>query len=257
MPLSPIQRSSVTDAVFDQLMAGIVDGELEPGAPLPSERSLAEALGVSRPAVREALKRLSHAGLVDIRQGESTTVNDYRRHASLDILPRLLVDGDGNVDIRVARSVIEVRAALGPEIAALAASRHDPDSAAVVSAAVEAMADSPDDTIELQRRALNVWDLLVDATGNVVYRLLFNALRKAYEPVMDALAGVMRAEVSDIDAFVALSAAVEQGDPEAARDAADRIVSHGTTAVLEAIDLLLATPDDEPDDSLRPEEGSS
>ncbi|MDX1658819.1 MAG: GntR family transcriptional regulator [Nitriliruptorales bacterium] len=240
MPLTPIERSSVPDAVFDQLVAGIVDGELAPGAPLPSERALAEALGVSRPAVREALKRLSHAGLVDIRQGESTTVNDFRTHASLDILPRLLVDADGNVDVRVARSVIEVRAAIGPELAALAAARATDESADAVTEAVGALAATdPDDDIARQRRALDVWDRLVDASDNVVYRLLFNALRKAYEPVMDALAAVMRAEVSDLHAFETLAVAVADGDPDAARDAASQILGHGTRTTLEAIDLLL------------------
>lgn len=39
-------------------------------------------------------------------------------------------------------------------------------------------------------RALDLWDAVVDASGNVVYRLLFNALRRAYEPVMDVLAVV-------------------------------------------------------------------
>lgn len=243
MALSPIKRSSVTDAVFDQLVAGIVGGDLEPGEALPSERSLAEALGVSRPAVREALKRLSHAGLIEIRQGESTTVNDYRRHASLDILPRLLVDADGNVDVRVARSVIEVRAAAGPDIAALAATRGDERAARAITAAVGAMADALDDDVELQHRALHVWDLVVDATGNVVYRLLFNALRKAYEPVMDALAVVMRPEVSDLDAFGELAAAIAEGDPDGARAAADRIVSHGTSGALGAIGMLLGEED--------------
>jgi GntR family transcriptional regulator, transcriptional repressor for pyruvate dehydrogenase complex len=49
---SPVSRRSLTDEVFDQLVAGIVSGELPAGEPLPAERRLAEALGVSRPAGR-------------------------------------------------------------------------------------------------------------------------------------------------------------------------------------------------------------
>ena len=55
MPLIPVARRSVTDEVFDQILAEVLDGELAPGASLPSERQLAEVLGVSRPVVREAL----------------------------------------------------------------------------------------------------------------------------------------------------------------------------------------------------------
>ena len=65
--------------------------------PLPSERRLAEVLGVSRPAVREALQRLSQAQLVEVRHGGSTTVRDFRTFGGLDLLPRLLVR-DGELD---------------------------------------------------------------------------------------------------------------------------------------------------------------
>src|SRR5690349_15136281 len=57
--IQPVQRRSVPDDVFEQLAAEVVGGVLAPGAPLPSERKLAELLGVSRPAVREALQRLA------------------------------------------------------------------------------------------------------------------------------------------------------------------------------------------------------
>ena len=53
---------------------------------------------MSRPAVREALKRLSAVGLVEVRQGDSTTVRDFRRHAGLDLLPRLLLRA-GELDL--------------------------------------------------------------------------------------------------------------------------------------------------------------
>ena len=122
MPLQPVTRRSVPDAVFDQLVAEVTGGDLAPGENLPSERRLAEVLGVSRPAVREALQRLATAGLVDVRQGGSTTVRDFRRLGGLDLLPRLLVTG-GELDLAVARSILEARLHVGPKIAELAAER--------------------------------------------------------------------------------------------------------------------------------------
>ena len=97
MPLQPVTRRSVPDEVFDQVLAEVVDGELEAGQTLPSERRLAEVLGVSRPAVREALQRMAQTRLVEVRQGGSTTVRDFRRTAGLDLLPRLLVRA-GNLE---------------------------------------------------------------------------------------------------------------------------------------------------------------
>src|SRR5664279_5763580 len=90
MALQRVERRSVPDEVFDQIVAEVVAGDLGPGESLPSERRLAEVLGVSRPAVREALQRVAHAGLVDVRQGDATTVRDFRRSGGLDLLPRLL-----------------------------------------------------------------------------------------------------------------------------------------------------------------------
>ena len=68
------------------------------GKPLPSERRLAEVLGVSRPAVREALQRMTQTGLVEVRHGGATTGRDFSRSAGLDLLPRLLVRRGGVLD---------------------------------------------------------------------------------------------------------------------------------------------------------------
>src|SRR3954462_5974607 len=60
---------------------------MQPGESLPSERRLAEVLGVSRPAVREAIKRLTQAGLVEVRQGDATTVRDFAVTRALTCSP--------------------------------------------------------------------------------------------------------------------------------------------------------------------------
>ena len=125
MALQPVNRRSVPEDVFEQILADVLSGEMRPGEPLPSERRLAEVLGVSRPAVREALKRVAAAGLVEVRQGDATTVRDFRRHAGLDLLPRLLLR-DGQLDVAVARSILEARLHNGPKVAELAAARRLP-----------------------------------------------------------------------------------------------------------------------------------
>ena len=79
MALRPVHRRSVPEDVFDQVMSDVLSGEMQPGETLPSERRLAEVLGVSRPAIREALKRLAAAGLVEVRQGGSTLTQQLAR----------------------------------------------------------------------------------------------------------------------------------------------------------------------------------
>lgn len=247
--LQRIQRQSASDEVFDQLVASIVDGEVTAGEAIPSERALAEGLGVSRPVVREALKRLAHAGLVEIRHGGATTVSDYRRTAGPDLLGALLLGRRGELDLEVARSIVEARSQIGPPVAAAAAGRAGPDDVAglhEVVAAMRALGQDEHPDVEalaaLQRLALDFWDRVVDASHNVVHRLLFNALRRAYEPVMDALAVVMRAEASDVDGYAAVLDAIEAGDPTRAADAVRAVVDHGATATVALIDDLLADP---------------
>lgn len=234
MPLTPVARRSAADEVYDQIVAEVLDGELGPGASLPSERRLAEVLAVSRPVVREALQRMTHAGLVEIRQGGATTVRDFRRTAGMDLLPRLLVH-DGELDVAVARSILEARLAIGPEIAALAATRCTPALVERLAAAAAAALGTAADPVAMQLRALDFWDHLVDGADSVVFRLMYNSLRAAYEPAVEALAPLLEAEVSQLDGYEQILAAVAAGDIDAARSRATDLLAPATATLLAAL----------------------
>lgn len=70
----PIDHDSVADSVVDQIEGLIVAGVLKEGRKLPAEREIADAMGVSRPKLREALKRLEDAGLLLVRHGEGSFI---------------------------------------------------------------------------------------------------------------------------------------------------------------------------------------
>ena len=248
MALQPVQRRSVPDDVFDQVLDEVVDGDFEVGDALPSERRLAEVLGVSRPAVREALQRMAQTGLVHVRHGGATTVRDFRRYAGLDLLPRLLVRR-GELDPSVARSILEARLAVGPGVAALAAERGGPTLAAALTGTVDALArvdDGPEGDIERQVHALDYWDQVVDAADSLVFRLMFNSLRAAYLPALEALAPLMAAEVGQVDAYRVLTAAIGAGDAETSRAAADRVLRPATESLLGALSALEAESKEAP-----------
>ena len=236
MPLTPVARRSVPDEVYDQLIGELVDGGLAPGESLPSERRLAEVLGVSRPAVREAMQRLAHAGYVDVRQGDATTVRDFRRLGGLDLLPRLLV-ANGGLDLAVARSILEARAHVGPKIAELAAGRGGPAVAEVLEDTVDRLRQDTD-PVARQHVALEFWEHLVDAADSITFRLMFNGMRAAYLPLVEALAPLMAAEVDRVDAYAALTRAVTAGDPEQARASAADLLGTATASLLDAIDRV-------------------
>jgi len=233
MPLQRVARRSVPDEVFDQLLGELLGGDLGPGQPLPSERRLAEVLGVSRPAVREAIQRMASAGLVEVRQGDATTVRDFRRYGGLDLLPRLLLAG-GDLDLDVARSILEARLHVGPKIAELAALRGGPELAPALDEAVTALA-AEKDPVGRQRRALDYWTLLVDAADSITFRLMFNSMRAAYEPALELLATVIDEKV---EAYQALTEAVRDRDPARATERAHDLLGLATTALMAAIDTL-------------------
>src|ERR1700738_2705705 len=185
MALQPVIRRSVPEEVFEQIATDVLSGELQPGEALPSERKLAEVLGVSRPAVREALKRLSAGGGGEGRHGGGHPVREFRRHASLELLPRLLVR-NGELDVAVFRSMLEARLRNGPKVAELAADRCGPELVELLEDSLRRLA-AEDDPIEWQRHALMFWDHTIDGAGSIVFRLMFNAFRAAYEPALTAL----------------------------------------------------------------------
>jgi GntR family transcriptional regulator, transcriptional repressor for pyruvate dehydrogenase complex len=237
MVLKPIVRRLVPDNVFEQLLGEVVDGSLGPGDALPSERRLAELLGVSRPAVREALQRMSATGLVEVRHGGATIVRDLQRHAGLDLLPRLLVR-DGELDPDTARSIVEARFAIAPHVAELAAGRSGRAPAATRAAlpsAVETISRA-DDPAARQRAALAFWDAVVDLADSIAFRLMFNSLRAAYEPAIDALAPLLDAEVSNVEGYRAIADAVLAGDAPAAARAADALLRPATEALVHFLD---------------------
>ncbi|MEX7471573.1 FadR/GntR family transcriptional regulator [Mycobacterium adipatum] len=236
MALQPVDRRSVPEDVFEQIVAEVLSGEMKPGDSLPSERRLAEVLGVSRPAIREALKRLTSIGLVEIRQGDTTTVRDFRRHAGLDLLPRLLLRA-GELDTTVVRSILETRLHNGPKVAELAAARRGPGLVALLDAAIEALSEDTD-PLQRQRHALTFWDHLVDGADSIAFRLMYNTLRATYEPALPALAVMMAAEVDRPEAYRAIAEAVHRGDAEAAAAAARALLEPATTALLGALTEL-------------------
>jgi GntR family transcriptional repressor for pyruvate dehydrogenase complex len=243
--LQPVARSSLSDAVFEQLAAQILAYRVAPGDPLPSERDLVKLLGVNRGAIREGLKRLAQAGLIEQRHGGGTIVLDFRQTGSLALLNKLLFDDEGSPDLEVARSIMEMRAALAPDVARLCAERADPS---LVSLLAEVVADmrsvlhserEASDTLEaLQLLSLDFWDLLVTGSDNIAYRLAFNTLRQTYEQIREALIIPMADELRELEEYARVVAAIRVGDPRLARSSAEAIVRRGTEGVLAGIELL-------------------
>lgn len=248
--LKPVRRQSLSDAVFDQLRDRIVSGAMRAGDPLPAERALCEALGVNRGAVREALKRLAQARLVAVQHGGASRVLDFRSAAGLELLPDLLLTEAGGFDPLVVRSVVEMRSALAPDIARLAALRGAA-IADMLDTIVARMAAAGGDLPALQALAMRFWSALVDATGNVAYRLAYNSLRETYEKCMDLLTNLLADELGDLKGYRAIASAVRRGDGAAAERLARDLTRRGERRLLDAV-AALDGPHDASTDTTQP-----
>ncbi len=129
---------------------------------------------------------------------------------------------------------------VGPGVAALAAERGGPALEPALAGLVDALAaaEGPGAGVERQVHALAFWDAVVDAADSMVFRLMFNSLRAAYEPALEALAPLMAEEVGQVGAYRVLVAAIGGGDAETARAAADRVLRPATTSILASLDAL-------------------
>ncbi|MEX0339842.1 MAG: FadR/GntR family transcriptional regulator [Arenibacterium sp.] len=94
MPFQKIQQEKLSAAVVRQIEQLILRGILRPGERLPSERDLAERLGVSRPSLRDAVADLQEQGLLDSRAGSGIYVADVLGSAFSPALQRLFATHD-------------------------------------------------------------------------------------------------------------------------------------------------------------------
>lgn len=233
-----VHKQSLSDSVFRQLHDKIVRQELKAGTELPSERELAERLGVNRGALREAIKRLQQAGLVAVRHGGNHVVLNYLDEGGLELLPSLLVNSQGRLNNAVIRSIMAMRSSLAPDIAAGAARKPNLPLAHELEALLEQMRTPQANLKTLQAHALTFWKKLVENGGNIAFRLAFNSMTKTYTQVWNALTPILEKEFKDFDNLAAIVAAVRAGRPEDARSAGRNHVEIGRQALERALDAM-------------------
>jgi GntR family transcriptional repressor for pyruvate dehydrogenase complex len=93
---TPVQSGRLYEKIVEQIEDLILRGELKIGDKLPSERGLAEKLTVSRNAVREAMKTLTHKGLIEVFPGRGTFITDGTSQVARQSLNLLIKLGPEN-----------------------------------------------------------------------------------------------------------------------------------------------------------------
>lgn len=214
----PVYKAVRTSRLYEQIVQQIEDsilkGVLKPGDQLPAERELAQQFGVSRTAVREAVKALREKGLVEAYSGKGTFITNGTSHAirqSLDFMIRI-GQSEG------ATHLAELRLVLEPEIAALGAGRIEDQLLATMREAVATMERSSHDPDAYIEADLDFHLALAEAAGNPLILSLLDSivglLREQRMKIFQVDGGPQRGQYH----HKRILAAVERHDPDAARE---------------------------------------
>jgi GntR family transcriptional regulator, transcriptional repressor for pyruvate dehydrogenase complex len=210
-----VRTSRLYEQIVQQIEESIVQGTLKPGDQLPAERELAQRFGVSRTAVREAVKALREKGLVEAYSGRGTFITDGTTQAvrqSLDLMVKI-----GQVE--GSTHLAELRAILEPEIAGLAAARIDDSELATMREAVAIMDRSNQDPDAYIEADLDFHLALAEAANNPLILSLLDSivglLREQRLRIFRVPGGPERGQVH----HKKILEAVERHDAAAARQA--------------------------------------
>ena len=177
MELRPVRQNLCGQVVHD-LGRRIVRGDVQPGDALPQETALCHELGVSRTVVREAVKVLAAKGLVDSRPKRGTVVRPSKTWSYLDaevLLWRTETDPDGRQLIYLT----ELRQAIEPVAAAMAASRASDEDISLIANAVQAMEASVDSVQAFLAADLRFHIQVLHASGNPFFAPVANVVSSA------------------------------------------------------------------------------
>lgn len=206
-----LQRSLVEE-VCARIAAEIRDDSSTPDGWLPPERDLALKLGVSRPVVREATKRLEQQGLLEVRHGVGTKVVD-KLHKPLNGSLALLIPDDKER----LRQLVQVRLMLEPENARLAAENASAAQIRGLRAVWQQLADAPDSETAVVAD-MNFHRAVAAASGNQISTLLLHSLSELLETSLTR--GYSRTSTENaLRQHAAVLSAIEKRDAAAAATA--------------------------------------
>lgn len=239
--LKPVEKQRVAEEIVEQLRSLILTGKYPPGAKLPPERELAKTLGVNRASLREALKKLEHLGLVRIRQGDGTRVQNYMETAGIELIAHLVPMAGS--DPTIIRDVLEFRRVFGREVARLAAQRVSPDELQPLREIAARSAAPGISATEAFQLDFDFYIALTTATQNRVMGLLINTVRDAVRSHMALLEHLVDSPIVAAQHHTQLIAALEQGDAEGAARIADTYLAASTDRVTQLMNALPAGED--------------
>jgi len=166
------------DVAEEYLIESIWNGSIEIHSELPSERVLADKIGVTRTTLREVLQRMSKDGWITICHGKSTKVNDFWETSSLNVLSTIT-----RLDIERRADYIDQLMSVRTNVSAIIlrmAAKHNTKSVLSFLAEVPSIDASSEVFTEFDYR---FYHQVAVSSNNMIYVLILNGLQDLYRRV--------------------------------------------------------------------------
>ena len=225
-PNDRTETGTIHHTIARQLGSAILSGELKPGDRVGGEHSQSRTFGVSRPAYREAIRKLLAKGLLETRPKSGSHVAPRRYWNLLD--PEVIEwMFSGDPDLRFIQDLLELRSLVEPAAAALAATRRSESELQEMKSAINPMEACGLQSVAGQDADRQFHNAMLAASGNEAFASLSRSIEAAvkwltlYRQRLD----LWQSEL--VDEHRAVFDCIAAGDPEKARNAMQELL--GTT----------------------------
>lgn len=204
------------EQVTERVARRIVNEEISAGQNAPSEQEIINEFGVSKGVAREVIASLVTKGLINVQHGRRPKV---RAVEEWNVFDPLILEVQDNPEVlrRMVLAMNELRSALEPEIAALAATAATDEQRATLRALLERMEERPDNLLELDV-AFHLE--LARATQNPLFVHVIESVRNLLRVSVERRADYVQRELEGVPPYHRLIfEAVEARDADAARKA--------------------------------------
>jgi GntR family transcriptional repressor for pyruvate dehydrogenase complex len=219
IPVKPIRKKSVPEAIIQELKSLIDAGHLVPGSKLPGERELAQMMNVSRPSLREALKALSLLGVIENRPGSGTFLASSSDQWPIEPFSILfLLKKSTLFEIFDARKILE------GGVAALAANHRTDEDLKAMEETLEKMRLHLGNPEKYTKYELEFHRAVIEAAGN---RVIADLMEKLYKLLKETRARIYQKYSFKIRAYrdqdyknhMTICNAIKAGDAQTAAQA--------------------------------------
>jgi len=213
MKIDPAKKTDLSAQIAQAVRDAIMEGRMIVDERLPSEAELADQFNVSRPTVREALKRLAAQSLIRTQRGATggAFVNrlSYQEAYGQQITTSTLLLSMNAVSFDVA---CEARYALERACAPLSASRRTPDHLATMRAEIHRQAQPGLSDESFCASDVSFHRALVDGAGNPVLSYQLAGAVEAMQPLMNMITFTARSREEIVSLHTRIADALEAGD---------------------------------------------